>query len=58
MGILDKLLGRGKNKSDYRPLSGKIETQSTEQQDATRSRMEGEMQTGRNERADREAAKE
>lgn len=56
MGILDKLLGRGKKKNeDYRPLSSQGDTQSSEQQDATRSRMEAEMQTSKDDRDDRAA---
>ena len=52
MGILDKLLGRGKKMGgDYQPLSKQMDSRTDAERDAVRSRMEAEMQTGRDERA-------
>ena len=59
MGILDKLLGRSKKLGgDYQPLSKQTDFRTDEERDATRSRMEAEMQSGRDERAAQEKAKD
>lgn len=54
MGILDKIFGRKKKTSEaYRPLAKNLDTQTDDQKEGTRSRMEAEMQTSKDDRSDR-----
>lgn len=51
MGFLDKLLGRNKQTSEgYQSLSGHLNLQSDEDQDAARARMEAELQESKKQR--------
>ncbi len=57
MGILDKLMGRKKESAvPQRPLSKAVDSRTDEERDAVRSRMESELQTGKDDRADRTAS--
>lgn len=57
MGILDKLLGRKKESAvPQRPLSKAVDSRTDEEKDAVRTRMESELQTSKDDRADRASA--